>query len=275
MFPEFSKPRSVILAERQSEHEPVTKDERDQGMALCTLRFFSRSIQKHDCMNVIVPDGRGPFPVLYLLHGLSDDYSIWLRRTSIERYVGDMRLMVVMPDTHRFFYVNDPRPGGPAYEDHFIRDVIGSVDRIFPTIRRRTGRAVAGLSMGGYGAMMLAMRHPSKFAAVAAHSAAFGFGRKIRTDWGIDPLSNALPRGKYDVFALARKLAKARRRLPIRFDCGTEDFLLENSREFHAHLTKLGIAHEYAEHPGRHDWAYWDEHVGETLAFVRERLAGR
>ena len=245
-------------------------------MALCTVKFFSESLQKQDTMNAIVPDGRGPFPVLYLLHGLSDDYSIWIRRTSIERYVEGMRLMVVMPDTHRSFYVNDPRPGGLPYEDHIIKDVIGFVDRVFPTIRARRGRAVAGLSMGGYGAIMLGMRHPEQFCAAASHSGAFCFAHKTRGDLPeMQALAAALPRAKYDVFSLARKLKRPRRNLAIRFDSGVDDFLIEDNRQFHRHLVKIGLDHQYAEHPGEHTWEYWDLHVQETLAFVRKHLARR
>ena len=109
-------------------------------MAVCNVQFWSESIQMQDYMNVLVPNsGRGPFGVLYLLHGLSDDYGAWLRLSNVARYVSDKKLIVVMPQTHRFFYVNDPRPGGLAYEDHIMKDVIGTVDRLFPTIRARRG----------------------------------------------------------------------------------------------------------------------------------------
>ena len=245
-------------------------------MAFCTVRFRSDSIQKQDCMNVIVPDGRGPFPVMYLLHGLSDDYSIWMRRTSIERYAEGKRLIVVMPDTHRFFYVNDPRPGGLAYEDHVIKDVVGTTDRLFPTIRSRRGRALAGLSMGGYGALMLAMRHPEMFCAASSHSGALCFPRMTRA--GVpdaESLASALPKNKYDLFALARKLRRRSHKLAVRFDCGTDDHLIQYNRQFHAYLEGIGLDHQYAEYPGEHTWDYWDVHVQETLAFVMKNVARR
>lgn len=245
-------------------------------MALCTMHFGSGSLGKQEAMNVIVPDGRGPYPVLYLLHGLSDDYTIWSRRTSIERYLEGRRLIVVMPDTHRFFYVNDPRPGGLAYEDHLLRDVIGTVDNTFPTIRSRRSRAVAGLSMGGYGAMMMGLRHADKFSAAVSHSGAFGFAQADFAERLSIPdavaLSEALPAGEYDVFELAKRHAGKRSRVALRFDCGTDDGLLDVNRRFHAHLDELGIPHEYAEHPGGHGWDYWDAHVRETLDFVCDHV---
>jgi len=241
-----------------------------------TIQFRSESVQKQDGINVLIPDGKGPFPVLYLLHGLSDNHTAWQRWTSIERYAAELKLIVVMPNGHRSWYVNDSRPGGLAYEDHIVRDVVGYVDRVLPTRRTRRGRAIAGLSMGGYGAMMLALRHPKMFCAASCHSSAFGFTRNLDVDRSdMQELAARLPKGKYDVFALARKLARSGPMPAIRFDCGVDDFLLEHNREFHRHLEKLGVKHEYAEYPGEHNWAYWDEHVQQTLAFVMKQVAGR
>jgi len=242
-------------------------------MAFCTAHFFGASIRKATAMHVLLPEAEGRFPVLYLLHGLSDDYTIWQRRTSIERYAADWPLIIVMPDGHRSFYCNDPRPGGLAYEDHIVRDVVGFVDRTFPTVRDRAARAIAGLSMGGYGAVMLALRHPEVFSVVCAHSSAFQFthGPGGGPD-EIGAIARALRGGDYDCFALAAKLKRRRGRLAFRFDCGTDDLLVGASREFHAHLERLGVPHEYAEHPGAHTWDYWDTHIRDTLAFAMRHL---
>jgi S-formylglutathione hydrolase FrmB len=242
---------------------------------LATVHFTSNAIQKETALNVLLPEGRqGPLPVLYLLHGLSDDYSAWLRYSGIERYVCDMPLMVVMPDGYRSFYVNDPRPAGQAFEDHIIRDVVGFVDRTFPTRASRGGRAIAGLSMGGYGAITLALRHPDMFCAAVSHSGALSF---VTCDYdrpGLRELARSLKPEEYDPSTLARSLTDAPDRPAIRLDCGVDDHLIDHSREFHASLTSLGIEHEYAEHPGAHTWAYWDEHIRETIAFVTRQFGG-
>ena len=133
-------------------------------MACCTLYFHSPALMKACSMTVIVPEsgvGEPPFPVCYLLHGLSDDHTSWARRTSIERYVANLPLIVVMPDGGRGFYTDAVE--GPAYERHLIEDVIGFVDRTFQTIRVRRGRVIGGLSMGGFGAMKLALKFPQLF----------------------------------------------------------------------------------------------------------------
>jgi putative tributyrin esterase len=243
-------------------------------MALLQVQFDGNAIGKQSSMLVLIPPGKGPFPVLYLLHGLSDDHTIWLRRTSLERYLGGRDLIVVMPDGHRSFYVDDPRPGGLAYEKHITQDVVGFCDRVFPTIAKRKARALAGLSMGGYGAVMLALKNPDLFGCAVSHSGALAFahGSPERLP-DMEPLVSAIG-GKYDCFKLASAVKKAGRRdrPALRFDCGTEDFLLDHNRSFHAHLNKIGYAHDYIEHAGAHSWDYWDEHIQETLPFVMEHV---
>ena len=242
-------------------------------MALCTVSFLGDSISKACQMNVLLPEGDGPFGVLYLLHGLHDDYTIWLRLSDIERHVAGMPLIVVMPDGGRSFYCNDPRPNGSAYEDHVVKDVVSLIDRTFPTIASRGGRAVAGISMGGYGAVMLAMRHPEVFSVAAAHSGVFSFAHEETPNHpNINVVAEPLPAGKYDCYNLAEKLKAGSQKLSLRMDCGTEDWLLEANRKFHGHLEKLGIAHTYEEHPGGHDWDYFDAHVPDTLKFVVRNL---
>ncbi len=248
-------------------------------MAVCEVHFGNaNALVKMTSAMVILPEGKtGPFPVFYLLHGLSDDHSVWVRRTSIERYVEGLPLIVVMPDGGRSFYTDAKDRPRFAYETHFIRDLMGFVDATFQTIPKREGRVIGGLSMGGYGAMKLALKHPDLFCAAVSHSGAVAFASKRilgETDWvrefvpifGKDPTG-----GPEDVFALAERADRAT--LPaLRLDCGANDFLIEDNRRFHRHLESLGIPHEYAEHPGEHNWAYWDLHVQESIAFFMNAL---
>jgi S-formylglutathione hydrolase FrmB len=241
-------------------------------MAVCTLHFHGEAINKASSMNVILPQQsahRGPFPVLYLLHGLSDDHTIWCRRTSVERYVQDLPLVVVMPDGGRGFYTDAVT--GLAYERHIMEDVIGTVERLFQVRTDRAGRAIGGLSMGGYGSLKLALKYPDVFGSVVAHSGVYDMARLITPDtqrhiqtraiFGPDAVG-----GDNDVFALAQRLDPAQAPA-IRVDCGVDDGLIADNRALHAHLDALGIAHEYAEYPGAHTWAYWDEHIQEAIAF--------
>lgn len=243
-------------------------------MALVEARFQAKHLGKMSSLYVLLPEGAGPFPVLYLLHGLSDDHTGWIRRTSVERYMDNVPMIVVMPDGHRSFYINDGRPGGNPYEDHIIKDVVGFVDETFRTIPQRQARAVAGLSMGGYGSMMLALRHPDLFSVACSHSGALAaFHRPCPELPLLQELTSAIEPGQYDCFALAAKRKESSAgELAIRFDCGDKDFLLQDSQDFHAHLEKLGIAHSYTEFPGDHNWDYWDLHIQDTIGFIRQNL---
>jgi len=240
-------------------------------MAFCELHFYSRSLDKQTAAYVLLPQTQpvsaGPFPVFYLLHGLGDDHTIWMRRTSIERYVQDLPLIVVMPDGGRGFYTDAEQ--GFAYESAIIRDLVPFVDATFHTRAERDGRCIGGLSMGGYGAVKLALKYPELFCSATSHSGALTKAHYRRSGetaefdriFGVNGLG-----GPNDVFALAEKID--RKKLPtLRIDCGTEDYLLDRSREFHAHLEELGIPHEYEEFQGAHEWSYWDARVQEAIAF--------
>ena len=245
-------------------------------MSLCNIQWFSSTLRKQVQMFVILPDeGKGPFATFYLLHGLSDDYSIWQRRTRIEPYVDGKPLIVVMPDGFRGFYTNNNR--GPAYFDYLTKDLVGFVDRTFPTKKTRNGRCVGGLSMGGYGALRMALGRPDLFASCNSHSGAVmrgsikRFGKNEPQEF-ID-IFGRNPRGSdHDLIELARRAKKAGQCPSIRIDCGTEDFLIQENRDYHAALNKLGIHHQYEEFPGDHNWNYWDIHVREAISFHMKNL---
>ncbi|MDX1932143.1 MAG: alpha/beta hydrolase family protein [Capsulimonadales bacterium] len=246
-------------------------------MALCHLNYFSHVLQKQSAAFIIVPEtGTPPYPVLYLLHGLSDDYTIWLRQTSVERYVADLPLMVVLADGGRGFYCDAEE--GFAYGTAIGVELPERIERTFPAMRTREGRCLAGLSMGGYGATRLALTYPDRFAAAVSHSGAMGFGHfpvghdarpypaEFRRILGPTPTG-----GPNDLFALAENVAPADRPA-LRIDCGVDDFLIEPNRQFHAHLESIGYPHEYEEFPGAHTWDYWDVHIREAIAFLRGQL---
>jgi putative tributyrin esterase len=226
-------------------------------MAFATIHYLSRSLRKASAFNIVFPEEPAaprPWAAFYLLHGLSDDNTIWERRTSIERYVAGWPLVVVMPDGGRGFYTN-------------------AID----VKAERSGRAIGGLSMGGYGAIKLGLKHPERFASVNSHSGAVGFLRgdtkraKEHYPEFDRVFGKALEDGPEDPFTIVKRIDHGR--VPkLRIDCGTEDFLLDQNRSFHALLESLHIAHEYQEFPGGHDWAYWDRHVQEALAFHVKNL---
>lgn len=242
-------------------------------MSFGVQAFFSKALGRPKSYTVLLPDYEGatggPYPVLYLLHGLSDDHRAWTSWTSLDRYVRRLPLIVIMPDGERSFYTNMAE--GARFEDYLMEDLLGHVEGCYHVLKGREHTAIGGLSMGGYGAMKLGLKYPDRFGSVGAHSGAFGAARRSEED----PLEPELyrifgPRGEAhresnDCYLLAEKIAPER--LPaLYFDCGTEDFLLEDNRAFHAHLQRLGIPHTYHEFPGEHNWAYWDQHIQDSLA---------
>jgi len=254
-------------------------------MSIAQIQFFGTSIGIATAMNVLLPDtGVGPFPVFYLLHGLTDNYSAWLRRTSLERYMaagGGIPMIVVMPEGGRGFYTNSASQPFGNYEDHIIKDVIPYIDRTFSTIQSRNGRVLGGLSMGGYGAVRLALKFPDLFCSAVSHSGAVmtPLHKAETRPQHLQPLSAEFEltlgknwrNGPNDCTWLAKQCLPDKRPA-LRLDCGTADFLLEQNREFHEILNAMNFPHEYEEFPGDHNWAYWDLHIQEAIAFHRKVL---
>lgn len=243
------------------------------AMAFIDLRYHSKVLEKQTAAWILVPDEPvEPMATLYLLHGLSDDHTIWLRRTGIERYVAGLPLAVVMPDGGRGFYCD--AVAGFAYASAIGCELVDRVDRLLPTRPERSHRFAAGLSMGGYGALKLALTWPDRFSAAVSMSGALGFGRHYPNDdgslFGSEFLRVTGPSpsgGRDDLHALA-ELRFAQNDLPrLAFHCGESDFLIESNRGYRDHLVAAGIPHEYAEYDGAHTWDYWDRHLPAALRF--------
>lgn len=233
-------------------------------MSVASVRFFSEALGKWTRYNVILPEeGEGPFPVLLQLHGLSDDCDSWLEHTNLVRHVAGLPLAVVLPDGGTSAYLNwkaSGRLNQHRYEDLMVIDIPGHLGRHFNV--RNGPWAIGGLSMGGYGAVRLGLKHPDRFSSIYAHSAAF------RIEEAQDPVDTTLVEdaGDSDVYNHAAAIAMRSERPVIAFDCGVDDRLIEHNRKFHRHLDMLGVDHRYAEFEGGHEWDYWDVHVQEALA---------
>ncbi len=254
-------------------------------MSLITLHWFSQVLAKQTTTQVLFPEaGEPPFPVLYLLHGLSDDSTAWVRNSRLEKHSAEYPLIIVMPDGGRGFYTDNHQ--GPAYARHFGEELPAMIERTFPALLGRGARAIGGLSMGGYGALRVGLGYPKRFCSIHSHSGAVGF-RKRRNyvqyaksrGWDADVARELFrifgpsPKGtNHDLLALAQR-AKSSRCLPkIQLDCGTEDFLINDNREFVKDLTDSKIPHTYLEYPGEHNWDYWDEHIRGALRFHADNL---
>ncbi|MFM7321617.1 MAG: alpha/beta hydrolase [Armatimonadota bacterium] len=243
-------------------------------MAFIDFRYHSQVLEKRLSAWILIPDEPvEPVATLYLLHGLSDDHTIWLRHTALERYVAGLPLAVVMPDGGRGFYC-DAKEGFPMATAIGV-ELVDRVDALFPTIRSASHRFTAGLSMGGYGALKLALTWPDRFSAALGMSGALGFGHhyphKDGSPFGTEfvRVTGESPKGgPDDLYALAETCFAAGTLPRIAFHCGVDDFLLESNRDFRRHLVDRGIPHSYAEHAGAHTWDYWDRHLPDALRFL-------
>lgn len=263
-------------------------------MALIHCHFFSQVLRLATSMFVILPDPPAaadgtypeagntppaararPFPTLYLLHGLSDDHTIWQRRTAVERYVAGRNLAVVMPAVQRSFYTDTVT--GQRYWTFIGEELPALARHFFPLSAKREENYVAGLSMGGYGAFKLALTHPDRYAAAASLSGALDVVRILEDEEDarrqefayIFGAASDVAGGPGDLFHLAAQVARRRRRPALYQACGTDDHLYADNVRFHAHLQSLGLAVTYQESPGAgHDWSYWDEQIARVIAWL-------
>lgn len=248
-------------------------------------QFQSESLARATKYRVILPAGYDRdaqrYPVLYLLHGLTGDYTDWETKTRIDEYARRYRLIIVMPDAGNSWYSNSIGKPQNKYEDYIAKDLVREVDGHYRTLRLRTARFIGGLSMGGYGAMKLGLKYPQTFFFAASFSGAFGpvhIGLGANDHWpqaAIDEFNEALgPVGSETRTAnqITTVITKADPKSApfLYFDCGTEDALLESNREVAAQLQKAGFRFEYRERPGRHEWIYWDHQLREMLRLLAE-----
>ena len=248
-------------------------------MALIHCDFFSRTLELSMSMCVVLPEPRtptpDPLPTLWLLHGLSDDHTIWQRRTGIERYVHGMGLAVVMPAVHRSYYTNMGE--GLRYWDFNSEELPALARGMFPLSARRADNFVAGLSMGGYGAFKLALRQPERFAAAASLSGVLDIaayskhweGEVLRERERIFGPRESIAGSDNDLVSVAQALMDRGATPPALFQCcGTEDFLYANNVLFRDKLTAMGFDVHYEEGPGDHEWEYWDRQIQRVLAWL-------
>jgi S-formylglutathione hydrolase FrmB len=264
------------------------------------------------------------YPVVYMLHGLGGDETNWIEGGGLDGAADALHLqaIVVMPDGDDSFYANAATPAdldaclarrppfsrdqapedycvaSARYEDYVIRDLIGHVDATYRTIATRAGRGIGGLSMGGFGALQLSMRHRDRFAAAASHSGVdallyvgphpYEQGKVVVLDdvaqWGrgVGPIGD-LVRGIFgnqvatwrghDPAVLAGALSDGD--LALYLDCGTEDIfqLHDGAQYLHDVLVKRGVHHEWYLGPGRHDFSFWRDRIDDSLAFFSRELA--
>ena len=249
-------------------------------MAFLQFHFFSEALGMQTEAYVIIPqrqtsgqigiDGEsrdGKYKCLYLLHGLSDDHTIWMRRTSIERYASKYGICVVMPCAHRSFYCNTSY--GAKYYDFVANELPRLVCEFFNVSSKREDNYIAGLSMGGYGALKIALRECDRFSAGVGLSSV----TDLKDSWKTEIMETIFGKGatipdEDDLFYLADAKANDKNRPRLFMAVGTEDGLYPENVRFRDKLEELGYDLSYTEAPGNHNWEFWDEHIQGALEWI-------
>jgi S-formylglutathione hydrolase FrmB len=252
--------------------------------------LFSPSLGKTMRYTIILPpnyDSHRQYSLLYLLHGYGGNRTDWTVRTKLVQYVGDSPLIVVMPDAENSWYLNSPVRTSQRFEDYIAKDLRDHLIQRYSVDSMR--QAIAGLSMGGYGAVMLALRHPQQFRFAGSLSGALSFSREVADSSSqIGKLAAASFRSlyadssvaklraiqsAYDIFQLVQASHDT---LPYFYlvmgtDDGYREFL-PSHRDFTGLLKSRHIPYEYHETPGAHNWSYWDREIQPLLVRLRAVL---
>jgi S-formylglutathione hydrolase FrmB len=244
-----------------------------------TVQIYSQSMRKAFPALVFQPEESKrqsmKLPVLYLLHGHSSDYAGWNYIEAQLKYWADVhKLIIVCPDgDYSSWYVNSPVKRNSLFETYIAKEIVHYVDKHYPSIRDRHYRGITGVSMGGHGAIYLALKHPSVYGIAGSISGAMDI-LPFHKEWNLEEVFGPF-RGrealwkKYSCLYLIESLCNPN--LLLRMDCGTDDFFLQANRQFQAKIKSLNMPHEYREGPGGHDIDYWIRTIeDQVLFFVRQ-----
>lgn len=245
--------------------------------------FFSTAVAREMPYEVVLPAGysgsQERYPVLYLLHGWMGDETNFVSLTHLVEDASIYKLIVVTPRAENSWYVNSATNAKDRYADYVYQDLIAEVDAHFRTIASPHERAVAGISMGGYGAMLFTLHHPGAFAFAASISGAFAGpsgiesvmpGLKPSTDQAFGALGSST-RMQNDLDGLIGTADPTQQ--PYFFlECGTSDPLLSSNRRVVEELSSHGFAYEYHELPGAHTWPFWDQALPTMLEVLSRQM---
>ena len=267
-----------------------------QGKIVESLIIHSKGLGKDVRYSMYLPSdyetSQRKYPVLYLLHGYSDDETGWAQFGEVQKIANETiskgdatQMIIVMPDAGVSWYINDAA-GKVKYEDFFINEFIPFIDSVYKTRNKKQYRAVAGLSMGGYGSFIYAMKHPDLFSAAAPLSAAIHSDYEITEMpdnlknykfielFGIDlAVKNRLTEtwNKNSVLKLAATVAVEKlNQVHYYIDCGDDDRLVKANMELHSIFLDRKVRHEFRVRDGAHNWPYWRSALPEVLKFISE-----
>jgi S-formylglutathione hydrolase FrmB len=246
------------------------------------ITFHSAALERDMHYRALLPKGLvsgQKLPVVYLLHGGGADFRSWSNDSDVSHFAED-RLILIMPEGNSSYYTNSSDRPKDKYEDYIVTDLISDVESRFPAAAGRNNRAIVGVSMGGFGAVKLALKHPELFIFVGGMSSAVDvprrrFSIKRIQQWRdhssiFGPIGSST-RFSNDPFNLVRSAAPSR--APYFFlSCGEQEGLLGPNREFAALLEQRHFKHEFHTFHGAHNWNQWNSHLGELFQSLFEHM---
>ncbi|HOY32072.1 MAG TPA: alpha/beta hydrolase family protein [Bacteroidales bacterium] len=230
-----------------------------------TLTVHSPSMNKNISTCVITPlnyNNTGlPYPVLYLLHGYGGNYATYINFFPEVLQFADQYNMIIIGTDGGFssWYLDSPVDPSMKYETYISKELVVFIDSAFNTVKSHEGRAITGLSMGGYGALYLAIRHQDIFGACGSMSGGVDF-RPFYTNWDLTERLGAIERfpENWEKNTIIYQLSQVKDNRPeMIIDCGVDDFFIDVNRQLHEKMLKLNIKHDYIERPGEHTREYW------------------
>ncbi|MBS0026801.1 alpha/beta hydrolase [Chitinophaga sp. 22321] len=214
------------------------------------------------------------YPVLYLLHGAGGNYANWVNNVPVIKELADAyQCMIVCPDgAVTSWYFDSPVDSSMRFETYVSKEIPAYIDQHYQTLPEPAHRAITGLSMGGHGALFLAIRHPDMFGAAGSMSGGVDF-RPFPKNWELakrlgPPGTDGANWTDYTVIKQVEGLKQGT--LAIMIDCGVKDFFIDVNRNLHQKLLLAGIDHDYTERPGEHNWQYWGNAIKYQLLFFHQ-----
>ena len=238
-------------------------------MAHLTINFRSKALGMPVMLDVLMPQGRGGYKTLYLLHGAGGDHTSWVLNTRIADYVNNRNIAVVMPSGKNRFYVNNEY--GKNFYTYITEELVNQCEQWFDISRKAEDRYIAGMSMGGYGAVYAGLKKPSMYNTVFSYSGLLNILERYDKPQGIDMFPvfgtrQLLIDNNSDLYTLINQAENVQTKYVIA--CGTQDPRIHMSRQLSEALTNGGIPNAYRESPGAHDFAYWDYCIEQTVKYI-------
>jgi S-formylglutathione hydrolase FrmB len=265
----------------KQEAPPPDRPQLTAAVKMVDVKFHSASLNRDMPYRVVMPvniAAAQKLPVVYLLHGGGGSFHDWSNYSDVARYA-ERGLILVMPEGNYSYYMNSVERPKDRYEDYIVHDLIADVEQRFPALTGRANRAIAGMSMGGFGAVVLALKHPDLYVFAGGLSSALdarpfsirriGQWRDYRAIFG--PWKS---KGRHDndPYTLARSADPTQ--TPYLFlTCGEQEGLLGPNKEFANILKQRHFSYEFHIAPGGHDWNQWDRRIPDLFASLMQHIS--